>query len=327
MKTKQRTLAVLLVLILVLSGALFWLDRSNTQTEEAASAAAEGDIPLSSFAAGELETIQYTYQGETLTLDYDSGRWTLEEDPDYHLDESACNTMVTALAALNAKRQLTAQPGEDYGLSDPVVTVTVKAAGETNTFAFGSENTVTGDLYVQKARDDAVYAVPGNRAACFELTKAELFGSFNPAGLTVSALEKVSITTGSGTLALTEVSEPAGSGASSEEADSDSVSYQTVWRLDSAPESDLDSDTVQDLLSALAGYVSAQVTGADPAAYGFDAPLATVQAETADGTATLQYASNADGCWLMQDGDSSVYAVDVSVVNAILQAAESLQGK
>ena len=275
----------------------------------------------------ELETIQYTYQGETLTLDYDSGRWTLEEDPDYHLDESACNTMVTALAALNAKRQLTAQPGEDYGLSDPVVTVTVKAAGETNTFAFGSENTVTGDLYVQKAGDDAVYAVPGNRAACFELTKAELFGSFNPAGLTVSALEKVSITTGSGTLALTEVSEPAGSGASSEEADSDSVSYQTVWRLDSAPESDLDSDTVQDLLSALAGYVSAQVTGADPAAYGFDAPLATVQAETADGTATLQYASNADGCWLMQDGDSSVYAVDVSVVNAILQAAESLQGK
>ena len=172
-----------------------------------------------------------------------------------------------------------------------------------------------------------MYAVPGNRAACFELTKAELFGSFNPAGLTVSALEKVSITTGSGTLALTEVSEPAGSGASSEEADSDSVSYQTVWRLDSAPESDLDSDTVQDLLSALAGYVSAQVTGADPAAYGFDAPLATVQAETADGTATLQYASNADGCWLMQDGDSSVYAVDVSVVNAILQAAESLQGK
>ena len=103
--------------------------------------------------------------------------------------------------------------------------------------------------------------------------------------------------------------------------------YQSVWRLDSAPESDLDSDTVQDLLSALAGYVSAQVTGAAPAAYGFDAPLATVQAETADGTATLQYASNADGCWLMQDGDSSVYAVDVSVVNAILQAAESLQGK
>lgn len=327
MKTKKRTLVVLLVLILALGGALFWMNRSNTQAEEAASAAAEGNIPLSSFAAGDLEKIQYTYQGETLTLDYDSSRWTLEEDPDYHLDESACNTMVTALAALNAKRQLTAQPGEDYGLSDPVVTVTVKAAGETNTFAFGSENTVTGDLYVQKAGDDAVYAVPGNKAACFELTKADLFGSFNPAGLTVSALEKVSITTGSGTLALTAVSEPADSSASSEESDSDSASYQTVWRLDGSPETDLDSDAVQNLLSALAGYVSAQVTDANPAAYGFDAPLAAVQAETAGGTVTLQYASNADGCWMMQDGDGSVYAVDVSTVNTILQAEENLQGE
>lgn len=327
MKTKKRTLVVLLVLILALGGALFWMNRSNTQAEEAASAAAEGNIPLSSFAAGDLEKIQYTYQGETLTLDYDSGRWTLEEDPDYHLDESACNTMVTALAALNAKRQLTAQPGEDYGLNDPAVTVTVTAAGETNTFVFGAENTVTGDLYVQKAGDDAVYAVPGNKAACFELTKADLFGSFNPAGLTVSALEKVSITTGSGTLALTAVSEPADSSASSEESDSDSASYQTVWRLDGSPETDLDSDAVQNLLSALAGYVSAQVTDVDPAAYGFDAPLAAAQAETAGGTVTLRYASNADGYWMMQDGDGSVYAVDVSTVNTILQAEENLQGE
>lgn len=327
MKTKKRTLVVLLVLILALGGALFWMNRSNTQAEEAASAAAEGNIPLSSFAAGDLEKIQYTYQGETLTLDYDSGRWTLEEDPDYHLDESACSTMVTALAALNAKRQLTAQPGEDYGLNDPAVTVTVTAAGETNTFAFGAENTVTGDLYVQKAGDDAVYAVPGNKAACFELTKADLFGSFNPAGLTVSALEKVSITTGSGTLALTAVSEPADSSASSEESDSDSASYQTVWRLDGSPETDLDSDAVQNLLSALAGYVSAQVTDANPAAYGFDVPLAAVQAETAGGTVTLRYASNADGYWMMQDGDGSVYAVDVSTVNTILQAEENLQGE
>lgn len=327
MKTKKRTLVVLLVLILALGGALFWMNRSNTQAEEAASAAAEGNIPLSSFAAGDLEKIQYAYQGETLTLDYDSGRWTLEEDPDYHLDESACNTMVTALAALNAKRQLTAQPGEDYGLNDPAVTVTVTAARETNTFVFGAENTVTGDLYVQKAGDDAVYAVPGNKAACFELTKADLFGSFNPAGLTVSALEKVSITTGSGTLALTAVSEPADSSASSEESDSDSASYQTVWRLDGSPETDLDSDAVQNLLSALAGYVSAQVTDANPVAYGFDAPLAAVQAETAGGTVTLRYASNADGYWMMQDGNGSVYAVDVSTVNTILQAEENLQGE
>lgn len=116
------------------------------------------------------------------------------------------------LASLNAKRQLAAQPGEDYGLADPAVTVTVTAAGETNTFAFGSQNPVTGDLYVQKTGDDAIYTVSGNKAACFEQTKADLFGTFNPAGLTASALESVSIATDTGTLSLTAVSETAGNG-------------------------------------------------------------------------------------------------------------------
>lgn len=327
MKTKQRTLAVLLVLVLVLGGLLWFVSRSNAAEEAASSAAAEGSILLSSFAAGDVTSIRYAYGGETLALNYDSGSWTLADDPDYHLDASACNTMVTALASLNAKRQLTAQPGEDYGLADPAVTVTVTAAGETNTFAFGTENPVTGDLYVQKAGDDAVYTVSGNKAACFELTKADLFGAFNPAGLTASALESVSITTGSGTLALNAVSEPAEAESDSSESAADSTTYQTVWRLADELSADLDDSKVQSILSALAGYVTAQITDADPLAYGFDAPLATVRAASDDGTVTLRYAENADGCWMMVEGDSSVYAVDLDTVQALLITAAALKAE
>lgn len=322
MKTKQRTLAVLLALVLVLGGLLWLVTRSNAAEEAASSAAAEGSILLSSFAAGDVTSIQYAYGGETLSLNYDSGSWTLADDPGYHLDASACNTMVTALAALNAKRQLTAQPGEDYGLADPVVTVTVTAAGETNTFAFGSQNPVTGDLYVQKAGDNAIYTVSGNKAACFELTKADLFGAFNPAGLTASALESVSIATGSGTLSLTAVSEAVEADSNSAAA---STAYQTVWRLTDDPASELDESKLQSILSALGGYVSAQMTNADPTAYGFDAPLATVQAVSADGNVTLHYAENADGCWMMVDGDSSIYAVDLDTVQALLITAAELK--
>ena len=325
MKTKQRTLAVLLALVLVLGGLLWLITRSNIAEEAASSAAAEGGILLSSFAAGDAEQIRYTYQNETITLNCDSGSWTLADDPDYHLDASACNTMVTALASLNAKRQLTAQPGEDYGLADPTVTVTVTAAGETNTFAFGSQNPVTGDLYVQKAGDDAIYTVSGNKAACFELTKADLFGAFNPAGLTASALESVSIATDTGTLSLTAVSEPAETDSNS--ADASSTAYQTVWRLTDDPAAELDEAKLQSILSALGGYVSAQVTNADPAAYGFDAPLATVRAASADGSVTLNYAENADGCWMMVDGDSSIYAVDLDTVQALLITAAALKAE
>ena len=312
MKTKQRSLAVLLAMVLVLGGLLWLITRSNAAEEATSSAAAEGSIVLSSFAAGDAEQIRYTYQNETITLNCDSGSWTLADDPGYHLDASACNTMVTALASLNAKRQLAAQPGEDYGLADPAVTVTV-----------------TADLYVQKTGDDAIYTVSGNKAACFEQTKADLFGAFNPAGLTASALESVSIATDAETLSLTAVSETAETDSNSADAFSESAAastaYQTVWRLTDDPAAELDEAKLQSILSALGGYVSAQMTDADPSAYGFDAPLATVRAASADGSVTLHYAENADGCWMMVDGDSSVYAVDLDTVQALLITAAELK--
>ena len=57
MKTKQRTLAVLLVLVIVLGGLLWFVSRSNAAEEAASSAAAEGSILLSSFAAGDVTRI------------------------------------------------------------------------------------------------------------------------------------------------------------------------------------------------------------------------------------------------------------------------------
>lgn len=182
MKTKQRALLALLAAAVLLGAALWAVTRSNEKAEQAASAAAEGSIPLSTFAAEDLEQIEYTYNGQTYTLQYSGGSWLLAQDPAYHLDESACNTMRTALMALNAKRSLTPQAGEDYGLDSPQLTVTVTAAGQSTTLTFGAENPVTGDLYAQKAGDDAIYTVSGNKAACFQLDKAGLFGSFCPTG-------------------------------------------------------------------------------------------------------------------------------------------------
>ena len=331
MKAKQRTLALLLLLVAVLGGLLWWVNRSNAAEEAASSAAAEGTIPLSSFTMSDLEQIEYTYNGETITLNYADNTWTLAQDPDYHLDTSSCDTMRTALASLNAKRQLTAQEGEDYGFDAPTVTVTVTAAGESTTLTFGAQNAVTGDLYVKKAGDDAVYTVASNKAACFELGKADLFGSFNPAGLTASALEQIDYTLASGeTVSLSAVSEQTSSESTDSEAASDSTDYVTVWRLTDAPDTDLDEDKVQALLTALSSYVSGQITpadGADPAACGFDAPLVTVQATTASGTVQLTYASGTDGYYLMVEGDDSIYPVDGTVAAALLNTAEDLKAE
>ena len=117
--------------------------------------------------------------------------------------------MLTALSSLNAKRELSLQAGEDYGFAEPALTIEVTAAGETDTYTFGASNTMTGDLYVRKNNSDVIYTVSGTKAACFELTRAELFGAFNPAGLTASEIEAVSYTLADGeTVSLKAMSEP-----------------------------------------------------------------------------------------------------------------------
>lgn len=320
MKQKQLALALLGAVILVLGGALWLVSRNNTVAEQAASAAQEGNIPLSSFAAEDVEQIEVTYQGETLTFLYADGTWTLAQDVAYHLDSSACNTMVTALSALNAKRQFDADPGEDYGLEQPQVVVSVTAAGQTNTFAFGAENPVTGDIYLSWEGQQSLYTVAYNKVSCFCKTKAEWFGSFSPVGLTASEMETVQYTLMDGsTVALAAVSQAV------ETDESDTTEYETVWRLADQPEAALDETKMQGILSALSSYVSGQITDADLVAYGFDQPLVSVQIKGAEKTVDVQYALASDGAYLMVEGDSSVYQVDLDTVNALAYTAEQLK--
>ena len=318
MKMKQRTLIVLLVLVFLAGGAFAALTAKNAQAAQAESAAVEGTIPLSSFAADDLTELAVTYTGETNTLTVADGSWTLAEDPAYHLDATACNTMVTALSALNAKRQLTEELGEDYGFTDASLTVTVTAAGETNTFTFGAENAATGDIYLKKAGDDALYTVAASKAACFALSRAELFGAFNPAGLTRSAIESVTLACGDEPFTLTAVSEAAESDRSTD-SESDSTAYTTVWRLADAPDAELDETQVSSLLSALSSYVTAQDPHGDASGM---KQLAAATVRAADGERTLTYYEGTDGYYLTVSGDASLYTVDAVTVQTLCTAKD-----
>ena len=300
MDTTKRTLLVLLTGVLLAAGALWALTRTPVRSEEAE--------PLCRITADTLRQLQYTYQGQTLTLDYDGGRWTLAEDPDYHLDASVCGTMLTALAGLEAQRTLTPVPGEDYGLEDPLVRLRVTGTeGERQTFVFGAENPVTGQIYLQEEGEQTLCTLPARRAAAFARTKEELFAPFQPAGITASDIEAVECTLpGGGGYRLRKVQTP----------DPDQPgSYRTVWQWDDRQM--LDPDQVQSLLSAVSSYVTSQHTGADPAAYGLETPAALLRVETGEKSGVLRYGQGEDGCYLSLSGDGSVYGVDLSVLETI----------
>ena len=318
MKAKQHTLIVLLVFVLSAGAALTLLTHANQKAEQAASEAEDGSIPLLDVTTATLESVSIQYGGETLTLRPADDGWTLTEDPAYHLDDSACNTIRTALAGMKARRQLEAQPGEDYGFDAPRLVVNVSAAGESTTLTVGAENPVTGDVYVRREGGDAVYTVDAARFRCMEQTKAELFGAFSPAGITVSDIEAVRYTLQSGeTIKLQSVSQPT---------EADSTTYQTVWQLTDEPNAALDTDKTDALLAALASYVTGQNTAADLSSCGFDAPLVTAEVTTADGTVTLTYAIGTDGYYMMVSGDSSVYTVDGQTVQALCRDVDVIVG-
>lgn len=320
MKAKQRALGVLLFLILLAGGVFALLTLRNAREEQAASAAADGTISLAAVSGNDLTQIVLHYQGETNTLLYTADGWTLAEDPAYHLDTSACNTMLTALSSLNAKRELSPQAGEDYGFAEPALTIEVTAAGETDTYTFGASNTMTGDLYVRKNNSDVIYTVSGTKAACFELTRAELFGAFNPAGLTRSAIESVTLACGDEPFTLTAVSEAAESDRSADsESGSDSTAYTTVWRLADAPDAELDETQVSSLLSALSSYVTAQDPHGDASGM---KQLAAATVRTADGEQTLTYYEGTDGYYLTVSGDASLYTVDAATVQTVCTAKD-----
>ena len=179
MKAKQHTLIVLLVFVLAAGAALALLTHAHQKAEQAASEAEDGSIPLLDLTTATLESVSIQYGGDTLTLRPSDDGWTLTEDPAYHLDDSACSTIRTALAGMKARRQLEAQPGEDYGFDAPRLVVNVSAAGESTTLTVGAENPVTGDVYVRREGGDAVYTVDAARFRCMEQTKARR-SSCNP---------------------------------------------------------------------------------------------------------------------------------------------------
>ena len=247
MEGRKKTLLMLLAGVLLAAVGLWWLTGLSARSEKA-----EGSVcPVTPQT---LRCLQYTYQGQTLTLEYEAGSWTLAEDPAYHLDASACNAMLTALMGLEPQRRLEPVSGQDYGLAEPLVRLRViTTEGETLAFAFGAQNTITDQIYLQVEGQAALCLVPARRAAPFTKTKEHLFEPFSPAGITASEIEMLDCTLSDGRryrLQKLQTPDPAGG-------------YAAVWQLDG--QQTLEPDRVQGLLSAVTSYAAqGPHTGARP---------------------------------------------------------------
>lgn len=243
MKAKRNLMIGLVILLVILAAGVF-AAKTISDKDAAASASADAAISLTSItASSEIESFGYTFEGDTLTFEQrqevvedesasdntseaasDSTStagseetepetetvWYLVDDPEYKLDQSTVNSMLTAFVNLEASRQLT-ETSEEYGLEEPTLTFWMTANGETTTWSCGATNDMTGTVYLQKQGEDTVYLVHTNKVTIFEKGRMELGDTSDATGDIASSEEVTSEVTSSETAASEAVSSEADS--------------------------------------------------------------------------------------------------------------------
>lgn len=229
MKAKRNLMIGLVILLVILAAGVF-AAKTISDKDAAASASADAAISLTSITASyEIESFGYTFEGDTLTFEQrqevvedesasdstseaasDSTStagseetepetetvWYLVDDPEYKLDQSTVNSMLTAFVNLEASRQLT-ETSEEYGLEEPTLTFWMTANGETTTWSCGATNDMTGTVYLQKQGEDTVYLVHTNKVTIFEKGRMELGDTSDATGDIASSEEVTSEVTSS----------------------------------------------------------------------------------------------------------------------------------
>lgn len=227
MKAKRNLMIGLVILLVILAAGVF-AAKTISDRDAAASASEDTSINLTSItASSEIESFGYTFEGDTLNFEQREEVveaesestseaadafastsaseetepeteivWYLADDPEYKLDQSSVNSMLTAFVNLEANRQLT-ETSEEYGLEEPTLTFWMTADGETTTWICGATNDVTGTIYLQKQGEDAVYLVDTDKVTVFEKSRMELGDTSDATGDIATSEEAIGETAAS----------------------------------------------------------------------------------------------------------------------------------
>lgn len=162
----------------VLAGAWFLAESMAREQVKAAEAAVEQEaelIPLSAGAAGDIRSLLWSRNGETVSLvRTESGLWEKSGDPDCPIDQAAAAELVSAAGNITARSAIKKVTDlGTYGLAEPVLTLTVATADKTVSYAVGGR-TLSGEYYLRIEGDDPVYTETGSLLPAFDVTLEEL---------------------------------------------------------------------------------------------------------------------------------------------------------
>ena len=318
--------------LLLLCAALVVLEASYVAVRQLAVDPDELEETISLAGPSSPQSLTWTDDSGTLTLNHGESGWSYADDSAFPLDQTVPEDMTAALSAAAATRQIdTPESLEDYGLDAPVLTITAQDEDGTEySYAFGDVNELTGEYYLlYNGEEDTVYLVGSDLHDAFNYDLYDM--------VEMETLPEFGSVTG------LSVDQPEGSLTLRYEEDGSGLSYNpdNHWFLEQGDSLlALDAGKVSSLTSAITGLywkscVNYDVDDQELAAWGLGDSAAVVTAtytaaidegeETAEEeTFVLRLGSTSDeGTYAMLEGSTMVYLTDSETADSLRYASYS----
>ncbi|MBM6724037.1 DUF4340 domain-containing protein [Pseudoflavonifractor phocaeensis] len=318
--------------LLLLCGAMVVLGASYVAVRQLAVDPDELEETISLAGPASPQSLTWTDDSGTLTLNHGESGWSYADDSAFPLDQTVPEDMTAALSAAAATRRIdTPESLEDYGLDAPVLTITAQDEDGTEySYAFGDVNELTGEYYLlYNGEEDTVYLVGSDLHDAFSYDLYDM--------VEMETLPEFGSVTG------LSVDQPEGSLTLRYEENGSGLSYDpdNHWFLEQGDSLlALDAGKVSSLTGAITGLtwlscVTYDVDDQELAAWGLGDSAAVVTAtytaaidegeETAEEeTFVLRLGSTSDeGTYAMLEGSSMVYLIDSETADSLRYASHS----
>ncbi|MEE1250896.1 MAG: DUF4340 domain-containing protein [Lachnospiraceae bacterium] len=180
MKSQKKTFAILVIILIVCLGAYFGIRTYNSKTEEKEKKEKEAEeIVVTNMNADDITAFSYAYEDNQLSFSKQGDNWVCDNDTAFTLNQDAIETMLLTLKDLKAEDSIdvkaTEEEGrEDYGFSNPTMTIAVETGDKNTTFTFGMHNDLTNQDYMMVNTDQTVYLMATDVKAAFQKSLVDL---------------------------------------------------------------------------------------------------------------------------------------------------------
>lgn len=170
MKKKKKLIGLLtaLVVLILLTAAYFCLKNYNKE-QEAESETEDTSVAVTSIEETDITGLTYILDNEKLEFKKENDSWHYTQDENFPVDQDKMKTLLGNFKEIKAVRDLGQLENlEDYGLKEPLNTVTVTSNNGVETvFYIGSENETTSDYYMYMNNPEHIYTVSSTFANAF----------------------------------------------------------------------------------------------------------------------------------------------------------------